>query len=221
VWDVGSEQRPVAGCWTGRQLPPAAIIAQLPLPVERPWAAARRPQPRTLRRTGLHGCPRVLGTGMQGALSHLVGACWLLLLAARLATAAEGAQSRHAPTAREPKSIYGGDDRLDEDQVTDPAVLAVGRATAVLVSGDDLRYSNGQYYNRYPSCTLPARRSCPSPPSTSRVHPWHPPRRLTRVLLSNVQGRSSASAPRGTAQGVCAPARTLQTSLRWGRAPAR
>lgn len=44
-------------------------------------------------------------------------------------------------TGRRSKTLYGADDRLEESQVSDSGMLAVGAATAALVRASDLSFN--------------------------------------------------------------------------------
>ena len=66
-----------------------------------------------------------------------------------------------AAAARSEKTLYGVDDRLEERDVSDAAMLLNGAASAALVTGGDLRFDSGTntYRNRYQAYTLDYARS--------------------------------------------------------------
>ena len=63
---------------------------------------------------------------------------------------------------RRGKTLYGSDDRLEESEVSDSGVLAVGAATAALVRGSDLSFNQASstWYWRHSSCESGVASSC-------------------------------------------------------------
>lgn len=65
-------------------------------------------------------------------------------------------------TGRRGKTLYGVDDRLEESQVSDSGVLAVGAATAALVRTNDLSFdqASSTWNWRHSYCESTAESSC-------------------------------------------------------------
>lgn len=63
---------------------------------------------------------------------------------------------------RRRKTLYGSDDRLEESEVSDSGVLAVGAATAALVRESDLSFNQASstWYWRHSSCESGVASSC-------------------------------------------------------------